>query len=182
MCDDERYDRQKNNTNMVYRFGIRINENVKVLDQSLIHWKWLDVAENIEINTADLWIDTNFFSQIDKDKMQETIQAWTTFDTSSAEEQYKWIERFKLANFGIIPYYEDNIDHEWEIPYVEIWCLTWEDPVKIYKKYEDINWDVLENWDKVQVTIVLKAKKNFTWTFIDKISWPWIIPLTGEME
>lgn len=182
MCDDERYDRQKNNTNMVYRFGIRINENVKVLDQSLIHWKWLDVAENIEINTADLWIDTNFFSQIDKDKMQETIQAWTTFDTSSAEEQYKWIERFKLANFGIIPYYEDNIDHEWEIPYVEIWCLTWEDPVKIYKKYEDINWDVLENWDKVQVTIVLKAKKNFTWTFIDKISWPWIIPLTGEMD
>ncbi|MCK9466717.1 MAG: FG-GAP-like repeat-containing protein [Candidatus Absconditabacterales bacterium] len=195
MCDDDRYNRQINNTNMVYRFGIRINENVKVLDQSLIHRKGLNETniEDIGINLTDLGMNTNAFSdsafsdmfnennkKIDEAKLNSTIQAGTTFDVSNAEEQYKGIERLKLVNFGIIPLYENNVESEGDVPYVEIGCLTGEDPVKIYKKYEDINGDVLENGDKVQVTVVLKANKNFTGTFIDNIVGPWTIPLTGE--
>lgn len=197
MCDDERYSRQQNNTNMVYRFGIRINENIKVLDQSLIHWKWLVPTNenNATINAEDLGVNPNSFSddqldaifnednnKVDTGAINEMVSAWTQFDTNSAEEIYKWINRFKLANFWTIPYYENNIENEWDIPYVEIGCLTGEDPVKVYKKYEDINWDVLENWDKVQVTVVLKANENFTWTFIDKITGPWIVPLTGNID
>ena len=31
------------------------------------------------------------------------------------------------------PYYENNIENEWDVPYVEIGCLTGEDPVKYTK-------------------------------------------------
>ncbi len=183
VCDDNRYDRQNvsNNTKTVYRFGIRINENIKVLDKSLIRWKWINPDEDININMADLWINTSAFNNISEDNIESVLWEAMNFDINSAVQQYKWAERYKLANFKIIPLYENEEDEN-KIEYVEIWCLTWSDPVKIYKKYEDINWDVLENGDKVQVSITIKANQNFIWTFIDNIMWPWIIPLTWDMD
>jgi hypothetical protein len=47
--------------------------------------------------------------------------------------------------------------------------LTDNDPVKVYKKYEDINGDVLEDGDKVEVTVTIQARRNMTGTFIDNI-------------
>lgn len=190
MCDDGRYQRQTStdNTNMVYRFGIRVNENIKVVDKSLIRWKWINPEWDMKIDVKELWMDFSMFEEgnlnedtMNEDTIKDMLQNATNFDMSNAEEQYKWAERYKNANFGRIPIYEAYTGEN-DVEYVEIWCLTWSDPVKIYKQYEDLNGDVLENWDKVQVKIIIKANKNFTGTFVDNIMWPWKISLTGSQD
>jgi len=184
-CDDNRHQRQSanNNTKMVYRFGISIDENIKVVDQSMVRWKWINPNNNINVSAQDMWINTQMFdsSNLDIDNMDAVLLEATNFDTNQAVQLYKNNERYKNANFGKIPMYE-TFDSESEIEYVEIWCLTWSDPVKIYKKYEDINGDVLENGDKVQVKIIIKANQSFTGTFIDRISGPRKIPTTWDVD
>ncbi len=179
-CDENWYGKQtyQENTKMVYRFGIRVNENVKVLDQSLVHRQWINPDDDINISAEDLWIDTNMFDEdnMSEDNIEEILAEAMNFNTESAIQQYKSTERYKEANFKIIPTYED-VENESDVEYVEIWCLTWSDPVKIYKKYEDLNGDVLENWDTVQVSITIETDEDFVGTFIDRITGPWKISL-----
>jgi hypothetical protein len=179
-CDDDWYQRQNtnDNTNMVYRFGIRVNENIKVLDQSLVHRKGINPNNNVNVSTEELWIDTDMFDEnnMSEDNIDDIMTQATNFDTDNAVQQYMAIERYKNANFDVIPLYE-NFENESEVEYVEMWCLTWTDPIDIYKQYEDINWDVLENWDVVEVTVTLDVDDDFVWTFVDNIRWPWQIDL-----
>lgn len=196
-CDDDWYQRQSSNTKSIHRFGVRVNENIKVLDQSLIRWQWINPNQEININMDSLWVDTSKFSdeslstitykdgkktKINESRLEEMLDNSLNFDTTEAIQMYKDIERYKIANFNIIPSYEDDIEDTNEIEYVAIGCLTGSDPVKIYKKYEDINGDVLENGDKVEVTVSINATQNFKWTFIDNIVGPRIIPLSWDMN
>ncbi len=181
-CDENWYGKQSygDNTNIVYRFGIRVNENIKVLDQSLVHWLWINPNEDINVDPENLWIDTSMFDEenFNEDNLDEILDNAMWFDANQWIEQYKNTERYKEWNFGKIPIYEDVWTWtEADILYTEIGCLTWEDPIKIYKQYEDLNGDVLENWDTVQISVILKANQDFVWTFIDSIKGPWEISL-----
>ncbi|HRX63772.1 MAG TPA: hypothetical protein P5060_01570 [Candidatus Absconditabacterales bacterium] len=184
-CDEGWYDRQNDgdNVNMVYRFGIRVNENVKVLDQSLVHWQGINTGNALDVSPEDLGIDTSAFDEnnFDENNIENILDEATNFDVDAATQTYKGSERYKTANFRQIPIYE-NIEEESLLPYVEIGCLTGDDPIKIWKKYEDINGDVLENDDLVQISVHIKANENFVGTFVDNIKGPWKIPLTGEND
>ncbi|MDR2191140.1 MAG: VCBS repeat-containing protein [Candidatus Peribacteria bacterium] len=53
-CDPQRYERQKADTTIITRFGIKIDESSKIIDNSMVHWK------NIEAempNMEDMNID-----------------------------------------------------------------------------------------------------------------------------
>ena len=192
MCDEDWYTRVDNNSKLVYQFGIKIDNNEHILDQSLIHWKWLNQQEWIGISAEDVWINWALIENtngINLDNVDLFLNNITNFDATSAANTYKQQERLKKAWFEIIPIYETWIQNDTDVNYVEIWCLTWEDPVKIYKTYEDLNnnpidWDMVDttwslvNWDLVRVTVYIEANQNFQWTFIDNISWPRIIPLS----
>ncbi len=196
-CDDWRHERlnywndtTNPNTKMAYRFGIRVNENVKVLDKSSIHRQWINPDEEIEITAEDLWVDTSMFSEenmedLDPENMDGLLEEAMNFDMGAAEEWFMVSERYKDSNFGQIPVYEDIWTWtEADIKYVEAWCLTGDDPVDMYKKFEDLNGTVLENGDIVKISVIIKANEDFVWTFIDRISWPWEISLLedGMME
>ncbi|MBO4203867.1 hypothetical protein J5893_03490 [bacterium] len=70
-CDDGRYDRQKNTTLTVARFGLTLDERLKVVDNSMVTWEGLDVSS---LNPAEsVEIDENLQKEIDA-KMQEMEQ------------------------------------------------------------------------------------------------------------
>ena len=190
MCDENWYNRVEWSSKIVYQFGIKIDNNSHILDQSLIRWKWISDTETWDISAEDLWIDSNMFNwEITMDNMEAVLGNLSNFDVSAAEQLYMQNERFKQAGFGIIPVYESGVENEADLDYLEIWCLTWSDPVKIYKTYEDLNdnpidgnlidttWSLVK-WDLVRVSVYIIANKEFTWTFIDNIVWPWKIPLS----
>jgi hypothetical protein len=39
--------------------------------------------------------------------------------------------------------------------------LTGSDPVDIYKKYEDLNGNILENGDIIKINVLIKANEDF---------------------
>ena len=191
MCDDGRYQRinRNNNSKIVYQFGITAYSG-HVLDQSLIHWQWISGPEPWDITLEDLWLEIlDDSNSVGRDTLNLLIKSlWVLNNTSIVEDLYKQNERLKQAWFDVIPVYETWIASSADIDYVEIWCLTWQDPVKIYKTYENLkdnpidrNWHddwMLVNWDLVRVNVYIEAKDNFSWTFIDNILWPWLIPLS----
>lgn len=195
-CDPDRYSRQSanQNTKIVKRFGIKLDQNNKILDNSLIHRKWLTQTnpEDQYQNTEDLqnaWINIDwnqineYLNNIDpKDIDQDQLidMVWPdNFDVS--EMISAWAENYLQYiqdPIGIQPIYETLT---WEnLIFKPLWFLSWTDPIQAYKIYEDINWDILEDWDLVKVTVTLKANQNFLWTFIDKISWPREIKMHPE--
>lgn len=190
MCDDDWYTRIERNTKLVYQFWIKLDNHSHVLDQSLVHRKWISDTWSGTISPEDLWINSNQLNwNYSMDNIDTLLSSISSFDVSAAESAYQQNQRFKQAWFDIIPVYESWITNESDIDYVEIWCLTWQDPVKIYKIYEDLNnnpidWNFVDNtwslvkWDLVRVTVYIEATDNFIWTFIDNISWPRIIPLS----
>ena len=187
----------ESNENIVYRFAAKVNSNIEVLDNSYMRRKWINPNENTGIDLSDLWIDDSVFAPQstggidDKTKLSQIksrfniewkLNQATNFDVSAAVNLYSQANRWQVVNFGVIPSYESGVIDENDIQYVTIWWLTGSDPVKVYKKYEDINWDVLEEGDKVEVTVTIQARWNMTWTFIDNIVWPWIIPLNEDLD
>lgn len=195
MCDENRYERSvwtwnQKNSQIVYQFGIKLDATSHILDQSLIRWEWISSEWSDDLSNQNFWIDTNFdASNITLDNIWILLDNVTNFDISAAEDVYQQFNRLKQAWFGIIPTYEQWVDNEWDINYIEIWCLTWQDPVKVYKTYEDLNHNTIDsdevdstwslvNGDLVRVTVHIIANDDFTWTFIDNIVWPWIIPLS----
>lgn len=190
MCDEDWYDRVQNNSKVVYQFGIKIDPNSHVLDQSLIRWVWISDVWSWD-SDDDVWVDFSMLENDDLslDDIPNLLNNITNFDVTKSEWLYLQSQRLKKAWFGIVPIYESWIDNEWDIDYVEIWALTWTDPVKIYKVYEDMNhnpidsnlvdttWSLID-WDLVRVTVYIDANEDFTWTFIDRIAWPWIIPIS----
>lgn len=192
-CDPDRYSRQSvnNNTKIVKRFGIKIDSDVKILDNSLVHRKWLIEKNPDDIYQTDddiknAWINVdidqlnNYLENTDPEDIdQETItnMVWpNNFDINKmiwvwAENMLKYIS----DPIGIKPVYETL---SWsDLVFLSLWYLSWSDPISIYKNYEDINWDILEDQDLVKVSVTIKANQNFLWTFIDKIQWPWEINL-----
>jgi len=184
------------NENIVHRFAAKINPTVEVLDNSYFRRAWINPDEEIDVNPEDLGINTSVFEPqdtggIEKMKLSQIKQKFniqwkleqaTNFDIGAAINIYSQSNRYKVAGFGIIPLYESGVIDENQIQYVPIWWLTNSDPVKVYKKYKDVNGDVLEDGDKVEVTVTIQARSNVTWTFIDNIVWPWIIPVDEELD
>ncbi len=195
-CDPDRYTRQSanQNTKIVKRFWIKLDESNKILDNSLIHREWLEqlspedqYQDSEDLETAWINVDTDqikdYLNNTDpKDISQDQLisMAWPdNFDINGmisawAENYLKYVS----DPVWIQPIYETLT---WEnLVFSPLWFLSWNSPVQAYKTYEDINWDILEAWDLVKVTVTLKAKEDFLWTFIDKISWPREIKMHPE--
>lgn len=192
MCDENWYQRVSNNSKIVYQFGITAYSG-HILDQSMIHWQWISGPESWAITPWDFNMDGDLLDSdnVSSDNIKDLLlqSLWILNNTEIAENLYKQNERLKQPWFEIIPEYETGITNPADIDYVEIWCLTWSDPVKIYKTYEDLNNNPIDsnivdnswafvNWDLVRVSVYIQAKNNFSWTFIDNILWPWSIPVS----
>jgi|GEM_PF-5523824 len=76
---------------MVYRFGIRVNENVKVLDQSLVHWQGINTGNALDVSPEDLGIDTSAFDEnnFDENNIENILDEATNFDVDAATQTYK---------------------------------------------------------------------------------------------
>ena len=191
MCDENWYQRVSNNSKIVYQFGITAYSG-HIVDTSLIHWQWISDIESWSVTPGDFGIDEDLLDpdNTSPDIINPLLQSlWLLNNTQIAENLYKQNERLKQPWFNIIPEYETGITNSADIDYVEIWCLTWSDPVKIYKTYEDLNnnpidsnivdntW-VFVNWDLVRVSVYIEANNDFSWTFIDNILWPRSLPVS----
>ena len=191
-CDTWRHDRLGSNEKIVYQFGVKIDNESHILDQSLVRRQWISPSELSDEEQNDLlrqlWIDRNSLNVNDLDNIWNAINSLLNFDVTSAGSLYLWLNRLKTSSFDVTPIYEPE---DAEILYTEIGCLTWSDPVKIYKTYENVkNWeadspiinttDALINWDLVRVNVYIKANSAFTGTYIDNIYWPWMIPLSED--
>ncbi len=189
MCDENWYERIEENSKTVHQFGIKVDSNSRILDQSLIRWRWLGQDEWDEITAQDVGMDPSNFENINLGNINQIFDWIWGFDISAATNLYKQDERLKKSWFGVIPAYETDIESANDVDYVEIGCLTGQDPVKVYKTYEDLNNNTIDsgiidntwslvNGDLVRVTVYIQANESFRWTFIDNISGPWIIPLS----
>ena len=198
MCDENWYQRisSNNNSKLVYQFAV-VPYSGHILDQSLIRWQWISGPETGDVTADDFELDQGMLDnpdEITSDMLDMLLESlWVLTDADVTEDLYKQNERLKQAWFDVIPVYESGITNSADVDYVEIGCLTWEDPVKIYKTYENLGDNPIDltgvnhsgayvNWDLVRVNVFIEAKGAFTWTFIDNILWPWLIPLSEYNE
>ncbi|MCF7835358.1 VCBS repeat-containing protein, partial [Candidatus Gracilibacteria bacterium] len=194
-CDDERYSRQSvnENTKIVKRFGIKLDSQTKILDNSLIHRQGLekpdpdDIYNNVDMEDIGIDIDTQQLNDylentdpedIDQDTLISMVGP-SNFNTNQmigvgAENMLKYVS----DPIGISPIYE-NLTGD-DLVFIPLGYLSGNDPVSVYKNYEDINGDILEDQDLVKVSVTIKANQNFLGTFIDKIQGPWEIKMHDE--
>ena len=191
MCDENWYQRVSNNSKTVYQFGVRAYSG-HVLDQSMIHRQWISGPATWDITADDFNIPENMLhtgsgSPDNLDILLEQLK--TLNNVEITENLYRQNERLKQPWFNIIPAYETGITNAADVDYVEIWYLMEDDPVKIYKTYENLNSNSIDsnmvdyswvfvNGDLVRVSVYIEAHDNFSWTFIDNILWPWLLPLS----
>ncbi|MFZ2718776.1 MAG: VCBS repeat-containing protein, partial [Candidatus Absconditicoccaceae bacterium] len=195
-CDPDRYIRQSvnQNTKIVKRFGIQLDEDNKILDNSLIHRKGLsqtspedqyqntedlqDAGINIDGNQINEYLNNTDPKDIDQDQLIDMVGP-DNFDVSKmvgagAENYLKYVQ----DPIGIQPIYETLTGEN--LVFKPLGFLSGNDPIQAYKTYEDINGDILEGGDLVKITVTLKANQNFLGTFIDKISGPREIKMHPE--
>lgn len=74
-CDVDWYERQKDNYTVVKRFGMRVNSNRRIQDNSLIHRKGADAPkEGIEEEVGEKDIDTSNYT---KDDVMDQVKNFT---------------------------------------------------------------------------------------------------------
>ncbi len=183
-CDKNRKIWQKNNTKLVYKFWIKINDNILSVDNSLVHRKWLkQIKDNIEVsNTFSKWLDDKTLESLKDSKPWEikdiiTNQITKNIDTNKiiniANAWMNNIFKYKPSPINKKPSYETTGLNN--IYYIPIKFLSWNDNVEIYKKYS-FSWNSeLNSWDIVKISIIIKANKNSKITYLEKLLWPWII-------
>lgn len=175
VCDSQRFERQKYNYQHIKRIWLQIRDNRFITDQSIVHRKNMpapdlsdtkDTEEATDTTTASSSVDIN------------AVTALVKNNTSYINNQR---DLFFLQNpFEQIPAYE-SVNTE-KITYMPIAQLSG-DEVSIYKQYKDLNGGILQDNDKVQVTItIVSLKDNNKITYADKISWPRAIQRNQNLE
>ncbi len=160
LCDDQWFERQKNNNLVVSTFGMSLQERVKIFDDSLLHWWWLSLPPDdweIEIPLAlqeQLLPNEKNPSNFNLDAL---MKIWV-----------KDIVRFSGTPYDTLPYYERWMSLE-TIAYVPSRHIIDEDPVLSYKTYS--HW---KEWEII-VTVRIRAKFTTKVTYIEQLLWPWKI-------
>ncbi len=173
-CDEHRYTRQKNNYKIIKRFGIKINSDRYIQDNSLIHRKGMEIpSEWIEEEVDDKSTDTT--ANMSQSQM-ETLKNTTINDIKNmvANNDIYIVQGAKQLAYvdnplTSAPIYESHDPQE--ITYLPI--NENNDTVSIYKEYVDINWGILRQNDEVVIkTTIISKKYNNKLTYIDQIKWP----------
>jgi hypothetical protein len=179
-CDSDRYERQKNNTTIVTRYGLRINESLNIIDNSMLHEYGLQKPEEISFEEDDLEdIGINIPSEL-LTKLENTKNA----DDINTEELYNLLgmDNFDInamSNAGITAAlkYQDitssyQINGTGELVFIPISYLEDSDKLSVYKTFKDLNGGILEKDDIIEVTVHIQANKRFSGAFGDKIQGP----------
>lgn len=175
VCDSNRYTRQKDKYKIIKRFGIKINTNRYVQDNSLIHWKGVvapteGVTEEKDIDVPDTstipWNLTKAQQKaIKKSAMNDvkTMVANTDTYVAAGATQLAYTDN-PLATSHIY----ESADQISYLPINET-----NDAVSVYKEYSDINGWVLRQGDEVVIkTTIISKKSNNKLTYIDQLQWP----------
>jgi len=201
-CDDGWQERQEDNVVLVKQYGVELDPEMKILDGSLVHRDGLAMPPEDDQNNplgdevSELWwndtdaamqalanmyenefIDTDTFQANMAALMQSQwpLNAMNNLDIDALiQAGWEQLLRHTPNPFSIIPSYETLPSNE--IAYISLGYLTSDDPVRVYKTYEDLNgWMLLED-EEVLITVHIEANENTTITFADQIRGPWIIP------
>ena len=201
-CDDWWKDRQEDNVVLVKQYGVELDPEIHILDASLVHRDGLamppedDLSNPLGDHVSELWwndtdaamqalanlyenesIDTDTFQANMSALMQSQwpLNAMGNLDIDALiQAGWEQLLRHTPNPFSIIPSYETLTNDE--IAYISLWYLSSDDPVRVYKTYEDLNgWMLLEGED-VLITVHIKASEDTTMSFADQIRGPWIIP------
>jgi len=187
-CDANRHVAQDEEMEFIRWFGLRINSNQKIQDWSLVHWNGLK-----KNNSVDTWesillagLDPEMSSSSDDMSFSDIMsflngwdgpfQSLLKPDTTSEffDDRTTDFLRLQVSPIDRYPIYE-NLNPS-DIYYVPLWYLSADiDPVMIYKTYDDLNGDILEDWDEVMVHINIESRETVQFTYIDQLLWPWYL-------
>lgn len=174
ICDTDRYTRQKDNYKIIKRFGIKINSNRYIQDNSLVHRKAAEKpVEGIEEEKDEEWPDTTAGMskgelEALKTKTMTDIKTMVQNTDSYVASGNEWLA-YTDNPLTTSPIYE-SLPPE-EIQYLPINIEN--DSVSIYKEYVDVNWWVLRQDDEVIIkTTIISKKSSNKLTYLDQLKWP----------
>ena len=176
-CDNQWYERQKENYKTIKHFGIKINPNRYIQDQSLVHRKWLIAPvewKEEEIETIAEEEEQELTLEELKELKELKNTSKTQIESFMAElNNYIELGAAQLAYINnpltTIPSYENStVDDIYYLP-----INKGNDSISVYKEYQDINGDILRHNDEVVVkTTILSKKNNNKINYIDVLQWP----------
>lgn len=180
-CDKDRYNRQKDHTEIVDHNGMTIDTTNKIVDNSMLHMNFFKKPESKSTeedydyaaeDLSSLWIDqTSLWTQFDQESWEYDLSQMQNFqenigDFSTNITQY--FDTNQTTEKGIedtLKYQEIEIEEDNPKIFIPISYLQSKDKAIAYKKYKDINGWYLENGDKVTVTTTIQltpeGKKEF---------------------
>jgi len=183
-CDDDWYDRQKNNTKLVKSFGVVVDSDFYIQDDSMVRTKgWIIENQTDSYEDTDDgqwwelpdWFDVSIWEDFD---IWSFVSAMSNYSQQLAYDSIKDV--FSAAPVSYMPSYESWISLD-EIWYRTLLQLSWNESISVYKQYRDLNWWALLSWDKVKIsTTIVWLQNNIKATYFDRILWPWEVETDQE--
>ena len=180
-CDQNRQARQNNSVKKIETLATQIAE-WNIVDNSLIRRKWLiQINDSISSgNIEDTTINNSIENSINQ-ALQWPIPNFSSLPLQEITNQASSnLSRRSVSPIEYISNYESNNINKDDIRYINTSQLTNQDQVRVYKKYQDVNWWILRKDDIVKVTISILWLRNDPMTYIDRIQWPWIVKMDSS--
>lgn len=182
-CDDDWYDRQKESIRLVKSYGVVVDSDYYIQDESMIHVKWRNISTQLPVDPGKIDTLSSDISSIDPKSSNFDFwwfvggmsSSFQNLATDSLENQ------LSVSPISYLPTYEwtGTLDDIW---YKSLLQLSGDASISVYKQYKDKNGWVLLSWDVVTITTtILWLKNNIQATYIDRLSWPWEI-LTDDQQ
>lgn len=174
-CDSGWYSRQKNNIRLVKSYGIVVDADSYVQDESMIHLKWRNISEQAPVSQEQIESISPNEALLEKSQNVDIASMVGSLSTS-----FQWYANDSLSkNLSVSPLsYIPRYENRWleDIWYKNLLQLSWDESISVYKQYKDKNWGVLLSWDVVTITTTILSLKNWVQaTYLDRLSWPWQI-------
>ncbi len=179
-CDTHWYNRQKDSIKLIKSFGVVVDSDYYIQDESLVHIKWWNIInqtwsvnENSSQNSSSDELPPSFDSVLNNFDPNSFVSLMSNYSQELANDQL--LNNYTLSPISYIPSYEKELSQQ-DIWYKTLLQLSWNTNISIYKTYQDTNSWALLSWDNVKITTtVLWLKNNIQATYIDKLLWPWNI-------
>lgn len=173
ICDDNRFDRQENNYQTVKSFGLRIQSDRLITDESLVHYKGMEVPDDQDVSDTenpenDTEIDSPAVNEngsaFDKD---QAMAAASNFVSNTADYTIVGAKDLSYVDNPTqkVPAYETL--QASKVMFLPISKLSGE-KLSIYKQYTDIDGGTLQDNDLVRITTtILSLQDNNKITYLD---------------
>jgi hypothetical protein len=193
-CDPGRKERQEGKVSTIKSFAPKV-DSIEIRDESLVHRNWLLTTNNFNssipsnVTSADQ-LDTpdkvtfapNLSADSDPETMMENLknEQLAAFDAQDLLNTYvSSLDNTVTLDSTYKPVYENNLT---EVLYKQLQSLIDTDKVDGFKKFTDLNGGKLEDWDIVKIDISINPKWASKATYIEKLSWPREIPVSGNKQ